>query len=69
MTRNLVVRPDAEAEITEAAIWYNERSAAVRKSFLDEVDAALERVRHNPNQYQRVYREARRVKLGRFPTH
>ena len=49
MTRKLVLRPDAEAEITEAVIWYNDRSASVRDNFLDEVDAALERVRRNPD--------------------
>lgn len=67
MTRKLVLRPDAEAEITEAVIWYNDRSASVRDNFLDEVDAALERIRRNPDQYQRVYGQARRAMLGRFP--
>jgi plasmid stabilization system protein ParE len=67
MIRQLVVRPDAEAEITDAAIYYNDRAAILRERFLDEVDAALERIRQNPNQYQRVYRDARRAILGRFP--
>jgi toxin ParE1/3/4 len=67
MTRGLVVRPDVEAEITDAAIYYNDRAPILRDRFLDEVDAALERIRQNPNQYQRVYRQARRVMVGRFP--
>jgi toxin ParE1/3/4 len=37
-----------KAEITEAVIWYNDRSASVRDNFLDEVDAALERIRRKP---------------------
>jgi toxin ParE1/3/4 len=67
MTRRLVVRPEAEAEITDAAVYYNDRATILRKSFLDEVEAALERVRQNPNQYQRIYGQARRAILGRFP--
>jgi len=66
MSRRLVVEPQAEAEIAEAAAWYEAQEAGLGADFVDEVEHALTRIERNPYQYQIVYREARRAMLRRF---
>ncbi len=67
MSRTLVVEPEAEAEIDQAADWYYQRSRAAAVGFRDSVDKALTFIREHPEQYQVVYRETRRVLLDGYP--
>ena len=67
MSHRLVVHPSAVADIIMAADWYDERDSNLRDIFLAEVNDALNRMAHNPSQYQVVYRNFRRVPLNRFP--
>jgi plasmid stabilization system protein ParE len=67
MTYRLIVEPEAEAELIEAADWYDARSKIVRASFLSAVDAALRRIQDNPYQYQIIFGRARRAMLQGFP--
>jgi toxin ParE1/3/4 len=66
MSRTLVLRPQAEVEIGEAAVWYESCGTGLAADFLRAVDAvaAIER---NPFQYQMIHGELRRVGLRRFP--
>jgi len=63
----LVIQPEAETDIVEAAVWYDERSPAVRRRFLQTVEAALAVIADHPQRYQTIYRQVRRVVLRRFP--
>jgi plasmid stabilization system protein ParE len=67
MNRNIVVEPEAEAELAEAAVWYEEQQGGLGHEFMDEVDLALAKIQGNPDQYQVMRRRARRVLLRRFP--
>jgi plasmid stabilization system protein ParE len=67
MTYRLVVEPEAEAELIEAADWYDARSSIIRVSFFRAVDAALRRIQDNPYQYQIIFGRARRVMVAGFP--
>ena len=67
MNRTLVVTPEAEAEIDQAADWYLQQSRRAAEGFRDAVDEALDTIRINPEQYQIVYRETRRVLLSGYP--
>jgi plasmid stabilization system protein ParE len=67
MIRQLIVRAEAEAEIDEAAGWYEARSAGLGLEFLRAVDAVLSAIRRSPDQFPVVHREARRAVLRRFP--
>jgi len=67
MTRALVVEPEAEAEIVEAAGWYEARSPGLGSEFRRVVDGLLGTIQRNPNQYQVVFRQVRRAALRRFP--
>ena len=67
MTRQFVVRPEADAELDEAAEWYSVRSRGLGAEFVRVVDAAFSAIERNPLQFPRVYNQLRRVVLRRFP--
>jgi len=62
-----VVRPAAEADIEEAALWYELRSLGLGADFLRAVDACFEQIRRSPESFQQVYKRARRARIRRFP--
>jgi plasmid stabilization system protein ParE len=63
----LVVRDAAEADITEAARWYEQRSPGLGTEFLRAVDVTLTEIARMPERYPVVRGEARRALLRRFP--
>ena len=63
----LVVRAAAEADIAEAARWYEQRSPGLGGEFLRAVDVALAEITRMPERYPVVRGKARRVLLRRFP--
>ena len=63
----LVIRPQAENEITETALWYEAQHPGLGSDFLKAVHAAAGRAREAPAQYPRVHGNVRRVLLQRFP--
>jgi plasmid stabilization system protein ParE len=67
MNRALVVTAEAEAEIDQAKEWYRSQSQRAAARFSEVVDLALETIGFNPEQYQVVYRETRRVMLDDYP--
>jgi hypothetical protein len=48
MTYRLRIRLAAEADVTEAAQWYNKRQLGLGEKFLREVDQAIVRILENP---------------------
>lgn len=67
MTRRLIVRPEAEAEMAEAFDWYEDRVPGLGADFMLCVDAVLGAVVRNPQQFPRVHRAVRRALTRRFP--
>jgi hypothetical protein len=67
MNRRLTLRPQAEAEIDEAAVWYEGCGVGLGHDFLRAVAAALAAIQRNPFQYQIISGELRRAGLRRFP--
>ncbi|MBL7078028.1 MAG: type II toxin-antitoxin system RelE/ParE family toxin [Kiritimatiellae bacterium] len=67
MSRRLIVRPEAEAELTEAFDWYEDRVSGLGSDFLLCVDAVLNAILRNPQHYPRVHRIVRRALTRRFP--
>ena len=63
----LVVREAAEADIAEAARWYEQRSPGLGSEFLRAVDVTLAEVARMPERYPLVRGRARRALLRRFP--
>ena len=67
MSRPLIVRAKAEADIESAFKWYEEQRPGLGADFIRSVDTALASVQREPELYQLVYRNARRVVLHSFP--
>ena len=67
MSRELILRPEAEADALEAYRWYNEQLPGLGEEFLTEIDRAIEIIRTNPEGPRRLHREFRRVLTRRFP--
>lgn len=67
MSLGLVVRPEVEAELSEAAEWYEVRAPGLAAEFLRAVDACIASVVRNPFQYPVVHEEKRRALVRRFP--
>lgn len=67
MSLPVVFRPQAEAEFEQAQSWYEERTRGLGQEFVTCVQATIEAVRRNPDQFQRVDGDARRALVRRFP--
>jgi plasmid stabilization system protein ParE len=67
MTRRLIIRPEAEAEMAEAFDWYEDRVAGLGAEFLLCLDAVFSAVVRNPQQFPHVHRVVRRALTRRFP--
>jgi plasmid stabilization system protein ParE len=67
MPPRLVVRQAAEAEIADAARWYEARAPGLGSDFLRAVDVALAEIRRMPERFPEVYPHCRRALLRRFP--
>ena len=61
------VQPEAEAEVREAASWYESQRPGLGLEFLLELDAAIERAAESPSAYAPQYARVRRVLSRRFP--
>jgi plasmid stabilization system protein ParE len=64
---DLVLRPEAEAEIAEASDWYEQQNPGLGDKFIGVVDVTLSVLRQNPFKYQVVSGQLRRAKLRGFP--
>jgi plasmid stabilization system protein ParE len=67
MTRTFIIRPEAEAEVIEAATWYQQKSQALAARFAQEFRSTLARVVNNPLRYQIIEDEMRRAPVAGFP--
>jgi len=69
MSSLILFRPEAEADLTEAALWYEEREAGLGLELVLEVRAAIQRALEAPSLYP-LLRErpaVRRILPRRFP--
>ena len=69
MNRRLLIRPEAEADISDAAVWYDSRARGLGLELITEVQSAIARAIKNPESFTRVRLNpvVRRVLTRRFP--
>lgn len=69
MSRRLIIRPEAEADIIDAAVWYETREHGLGLAFTSEIQAAIERAFQTPLLYLQLREnpQVRRVLVKRFP--
>ena len=48
MSLELIIRPEAEADVVQAYRWYNEQVPGLGQEFLAEVDRVIESIQFNP---------------------
>lgn len=67
--RRLIVRAEAEADITTAAIWYENRDRGLGLEFLSDIQQAIIRALHSPRAFLLLRKnpEVRRILAKRFP--
>lgn len=65
----VIVRSEAEVDITDAAVWYHNRQSGLGDEFLSAVESAIARTAENPFRFPCLRRkpEVRRVLTDRFP--
>jgi plasmid stabilization system protein ParE len=62
-----VFHPHADQEMVRAARWYENQRSGLGKDFLDEVEAAVARVRADPSTYAQIAKGIRQHLVHRFP--
>lgn len=67
MSLRLRIRPEAEHDLEDAAIWYEEQRSGLGQEFLDEILQCMQRVTEHPELYSMLYRNTRRALARRFP--
>ncbi|MCU0835671.1 MAG: type II toxin-antitoxin system RelE/ParE family toxin [Chromatiaceae bacterium] len=67
MTLRVHIRPEAEADLEEAAAWYERQREGLGQDFLDESERTFDQNAENPLLYPVLHREARRAVVRRFP--
>jgi hypothetical protein len=54
MARQLVVQPQADCDITAAAVWYEDQRSGLGARFLNELSQVLQRIQQNPLEFPRL---------------
>jgi plasmid stabilization system protein ParE len=67
MTRRFIVRPLAEADLEDAARWYEDERSGLVDRFLSDVNQTFARIRERPLQFPIVGGDVHRALLHTFP--
>lgn len=63
----VIVRRAAQADVRQAALWYESQRAGLGSEFTLHFDALVERIEQSPLQFPEIGRGVRRALLRRFP--
>ncbi len=67
MTRLASFHPEAQDELIEAAIWYDDRRDGLGDDFVDAVSAQVDSICRMPELFPIVHEDVRQAILRRFP--
>lgn len=67
MEYEIIIRPEAEEDLTKTFVWYEDKRHGLGLDFLLQVDAGLRFIARNPQIYAPVYKETRKHLVKRFP--
>jgi len=67
MNGSVIVRPEAERDIDDAYMWYEERRPGLGAEFLLCVEEGFAKIRRHPEMYPVVHKNIRRTLIRRFP--
>ena len=66
-TKQIIVRAEAEADISDAYKWYESQRKGLGESFLLCIEESLARISRKPTIYRLVHKNVRRILIHRFP--
>jgi plasmid stabilization system protein ParE len=67
MKRRLVIRPEAQLDLDEAAFWYDDQKPGLGELLTEELAILLERITDHPLQFPQIGQDVHRGLLHRFP--
>ncbi|MCX6256274.1 MAG: type II toxin-antitoxin system RelE/ParE family toxin [Bacteroidia bacterium] len=67
MGYEIIVRPEAEQDLSEAFLWYEDKRQGLGYDFLLQVDAGLRFISRNPLVFMVLYKGTRMCYIKRFP--
>ena len=65
--RKLLTRPQADDELSDAAVWYERQRPGLGGAFISAVDRRIDRIRDAPDGYEHLGGGVRRAPVDRFP--
>ena len=63
----LVVKPEAEYDISSAYLWYENRQAGLGKEFLSSLESTFDKIIANSSVFMVQRNQIRRARILRFP--
>jgi plasmid stabilization system protein ParE len=66
MSRPVILRPSAEADIRDAYVWYENILPGLGDRFSDGVRESLDRIEARPEMHGAVWQDVRAVRLRKF---
>jgi plasmid stabilization system protein ParE len=67
MVLRLIILSEAEQDVAQAYMWYEEQEPGLGEEFLQCVDACIQFIRRNPEIYEVAHENYRRAVVRRFP--
>lgn len=67
MTHRLIVAPQAEADLRDAFLWYEQKSAGLGHDFLHRVEMKFAQIVHSPQLFRQRIGSYRLAATERFP--
>jgi plasmid stabilization system protein ParE len=67
VTRALIVRAEAEADLAASKVWYDDQHEGLGARFIAEIDATFRRIEANPMAFSLVRGKLHRALMQRFP--
>jgi plasmid stabilization system protein ParE len=67
VTVEVRLRPEAEQDVAEAALWYEANEPGLGAQFVDQVQVTLDAIADQPAAYTVVHNSVRRALVRRFP--
>ena len=67
MSREVILLPEAEADLNEAYWWYEEQDSGLGDEFLRCLETAYSRISESPLHYPIRFDDFRRILIRRFP--
>jgi plasmid stabilization system protein ParE len=67
MRHSVLLREEAEQDLFDTSLWYEQQRPRLGHEFLDDVQSVIDRISEQPLSFPLVHRSARRAVLNRFP--